>query len=183
MRTLADADFQDGVLSRNDMIGIFQQVEQAGPVDVAEFADLKAIVSQTSLFGDADYVQNLSSDVILGNSANAHYQGQPLGNLVVGSSATQLDDLVGKWFLGTDHPLGTSDWGPTYAYQAVAGQLFVNGPSYSDVRQGGVGGLLFSRGFIGNGAPESGCHHEYVHCEWRRHLHGFASTRAARRNM
>ena len=33
------------------------------------------------------YVQVLASDVVNGNAANATYQGQPLGNLAVGSSA------------------------------------------------------------------------------------------------
>ena len=46
------------------------------------------------------YVQVLAGDVVNGNPANANYQGQPLGNLAVGSSAAQLNDLVNKWFYG-----------------------------------------------------------------------------------
>ena len=55
-----------------------------------------------------NYVAVLASDVVQGNPANANYQGQPLGNLANQSSeqamATALDDLVGKWFYGTDLP-------------------------------------------------------------------------------
>ena len=50
------------------------------------------------------YVQVLAGDVVNGNPANAHYQGAPLGNLAAGSSAAQLDDLIDKWFYGTDLP-------------------------------------------------------------------------------
>ena len=109
-----------------------------------EMSDLQAIVNDTALFGGANYVQVLSSDVVLGNTANAHYQGAALGNLAVGSSATQLTDLVDKWFLGTDHPTGTDDFGNTYSYSQVSGVLFgANGPSYTDVRQGEIGDCYF----------------------------------------
>jgi Calpain family cysteine protease len=144
IRTLADADFQDGVLSRTEMIGLFRQVEQAGAITSTEQSDLTAIVTDTSLFGGFDYVQVLSSDIVLGNTANAHYQGAALGNLAVGSSATQLEDLVDKWFFGTDHPVGTDDFGNTYSYRQVSGILFgANGPSYTDVQQGEIGDCYF----------------------------------------
>ena len=100
-------------------------------------------MTNSSLFGGSDYVQVLSSDIVLGNTANAHSQGQTLGNLAAGSHATQLEELVDKWFLGTDHPLGTADTGGTYSYSQVSGQLFVNGVSYTDVRQGMVGDCYF----------------------------------------
>jgi Calpain family cysteine protease len=143
IRTLAKADFTDGVLSRADMIGLFRKIEQLGAVTSTQLADLKAIVNNTSLFGTLGYVQVLSSDIVLGNTANAHYQGAALGNLAVGFTAAKLEKLVDKWFYGADHPLGTSDWGPTYSYRQVSGQLFVNGVSYTDVRQGGLGDCYF----------------------------------------
>jgi hypothetical protein len=143
IRTLADTDYQDGVLSRADMMGLFRGVEQLGVVTATELSDLTNIISNSSLFGGLNYVQVLSSDIVLGNAANAHYLGTTLGNLAVGSSATQLEDLVDKWFLGTDHPLGKADTGAIFSYSAVSGQLFVNGPSYSDVRQGLVSDCYF----------------------------------------
>lgn len=39
--------------------------------------------------------------------------------------------------------MGTSDWGPTYGYANASGSLFVNGVSYTDVYQGGLGDCYF----------------------------------------
>jgi hypothetical protein len=155
IRTLASTDFQDGALSRTDMISIFRQVEAAGALTSAELTDLKAIVAHAAFFTHACYVEVLSEDIVLGNAANAHYQGATLGNLAVGSSAAKLEDLVDKWFLGSDLPVATSDWVDTngqditYTYSHVAGQLFVkqagtaNAVSYTDVQQGGIGDCYF----------------------------------------
>jgi hypothetical protein len=143
IRNLGKSDIQDGVLSRSDMLSIFSAVEKAGSVTANEFNDLKTIVGYAALFTGVGYVQVLSSDVVTGNTANAHYQGKTLGNLKAGSSVTQLTQLVSKWFLGADHPVGKSDWGPTYSYRQVSGQLFVNGVSYTDVQQGGLGDCYF----------------------------------------
>ena len=144
IRALADADFATGsTLTRNEMIALFTQVEKAGAVTQTEFNDLKAIVSDSTLFGSLNYVQVLSEDVVLGNAANATYLGKNLGNLAVGSSAANLTKLVDKWFLGTDLPVGTSDWGPTYGYAQANGTLFVNGPAYTDIYQGGLGDCYF----------------------------------------
>jgi len=38
---------------------------------------------------------------VLGNGANAHYQGTTLGNLTGGATAAKLDKLVHKWFFGS----------------------------------------------------------------------------------
>jgi hypothetical protein len=96
-------------------------------------SDLQLIVNTASLFGSLDYVDKLASKIVLGNVANANYQGGALGNLAVGSSAAQLELLVDKWFLGTDHPAAAS------GYSVVTGPLFQNGAAYTDVAQGGVG--------------------------------------------
>ncbi len=144
IRLQAKADAASGALTRNEMISLFQQVEKAGAVTVTEFNDLKLIANNASLFGSLTYVQVLSDDVVLGNAANATYLGGKLGNLAVGSSATTLTDLVGKWFQGTDLPLGTSDWGPTYGYANASGALYGSGgPVYTDIYQGGLGDCYF----------------------------------------
>ncbi len=143
LKNLAKQDYTDGVLGRTDMIGLFRQVALDGTVTFTEFGDLQLIINNASLFTGVSFVQQLAADVVLGNAANAHYLGQTLGNLKVGSNGTQLNNLVGKWFLGTDHPLGKSDWGTTFGYRQVSGTLFVNGASYTDVRQGGLGDCYF----------------------------------------
>jgi hypothetical protein len=144
IRNLTVQDLQrDSDLTRTDMMGILRQVEQAGAVTAAEFTDLKAVVQNSTLFVGLAYVQQLAGNVVLGNVANAHYQGAALGNLHAGSTATQLETLVDKWFLGTDHPLGSSSWGPIYAYRTVSGKLFAHSPLFTDVDQGGLGDCYF----------------------------------------
>lgn len=91
----------DGKLGRNEMMLIMRSVLDGGTVDANELSDLRKIVSS---FQMDDYVKNLSTKVTFGSSANAFYQGENLGNLVAGSSATHLDKLIGKWFLGNDLP-------------------------------------------------------------------------------
>jgi hypothetical protein len=94
----------DGQLSRNDMMLLFRSATDNSTVDSQELADLRTIINNSGRFQMPDYVKNLSTKVAFGHSANALYQGGSLGNLVAGSSATQLDKLIGKWFLGNDLP-------------------------------------------------------------------------------
>jgi len=127
----------DGSLDRGDLMQILLTVgNEDGVVDATEFKDLKTLVADASIFHIPGYVAALAGYVVDGNPANAHYQGQPLGNLSAGSSTTILHDLVDKWFLGTDHPAVT---GTGITYRTVAGSLFVNGPSYTDMFQGNLG--------------------------------------------
>jgi Calpain family cysteine protease len=126
----------DHTFSRADMLSLFQTVESAGAITSSEMTDLKTIVSNATVLGMPAYVQNLASKVVNGDPANADYLGKPLGNLAVGSSAGQLEALVGKWFLGTDHPAVNAS-GLTYMY--TSGSLFgPNGPQYTNVVQGEV---------------------------------------------
>jgi hypothetical protein len=131
----------DGSLSRNDMLAIFKQVESAGALTSTELTDLRTIVSNATLLGMPGYVQNLAGKVVNGNPANADYLGQTLGNLAVGSSATQLTNLVNKWFLGTDLPTVDKS-GLTYT--SAAGTLFGSaGPVDTNVVQGEVADCYF----------------------------------------
>jgi len=143
IRILAKSDFSDGVISRTEMLGVLRQVEKDGALTSVEMTDLQSLVKNASLFSGVAYVQTLAGDIVLGNVANAHYLGGALGNLTVGSSAAQLEKLVDKWFLGADHPLGNSAWGPTYSYQTASGKLFAHAPVYTDVCQGGIGDCYF----------------------------------------
>ncbi len=67
-----------------------------------------------------------------------------LGNLAVGSTATQLGELNGKWLLGTDLPSSTVSMSGAatfkVTYSAENESLFAaSGPSMSDVNQGYLG--------------------------------------------
>ena len=125
----------DGSLSRNDMMSILRSAgSDDSRVDAVEMADFRTILAHAAQYQLQDYVRSLTTYVVNGNQANASFQGQALGNLAAGSSAAQLNKLVDKWFLGADHPNADG-----YGYQAYAGQLFVNGPAYTDIEQGQVG--------------------------------------------
>ena len=137
LRSLGNTLYIDGLLDRNDMLALFASAEDGDAVDATEFSDLQAIVNNTALFGTSESVWKLSSYIVSGNTANAKYQGQTLGNLVAGSSATQLANLVNKWYLGLDRPA------TPYGYALASGTLFVNGPSYSDIDQGSLNNCAF----------------------------------------
>ncbi|BAY26378.1 peptidase S8/S53 [Calothrix sp. NIES-2100] len=144
----------DGNLSRNDMIALLRNAKDGAVIDAKELTDLRRIVSNASRFTMQDYVQALSGYVVNGNPANQWWTGgtttrTALGNLYAGSSDTQMEKLIGKWFLGSDRPdllakgdiargnEGTSTSGKTY--RAVSGSLFQNGISAEDIRQGTAG--------------------------------------------
>ena len=130
-----------GSITRADMIQILDAVAANGEVTASELADLKTIVNtDAATLNMPGYVQVLASDVVDGNTANATYLGKSLGNLAAGSSATQLSDLVGKWFLGTDLPTLTSS---SYVYETTAGSLFPTTPSDKNEFQGELGDCYF----------------------------------------
>ena len=134
----------DGNLNRTDMITILRSAGNDGTVNATELADLRLLVSNATTLGMADYVRVLASNVVNASVANAKYLGAALGNLAAGSTATQLNNLVDKWFLGTDRPVATPYGGGTaYTYTLAAGQLFVNGAAYTDINQGNVGDCYF----------------------------------------
>ncbi len=144
LRSLVYADYLRGrSLTRSDMLGIFTEVEADRTVSAGEFHDLKALVANPTLLSIPNYVAWLAAAVINGDGdANQPFEGRVLGNLAAGDTGDKLSMLVGKWFLGTDHPSTISpDTNGTYAYQSVTGvPLFSgNGPSYQDVQQGYLG--------------------------------------------
>ncbi len=128
----------DGSINRADMIRILDCVESesSGVVDAADFNDLKTILKDASTLNIVNYVLVLANDVVNGSPANAHYLGQPLGNLTAGSSDAKLEDLIDKWFYGTDLPATGG-----YSYDTgTAGTLYgASGPSHADEEQGDLG--------------------------------------------
>lgn len=143
LRALLKTNYADAKLSRAEILGVFAHVKKDGAVSTTEFSDLAATANNASLYTSVEYVGVLTKNVVLGNIANAKYQGTTLGNLKAGSSAAQLDKLVGKWFLGADRP--TANYGgTTFAYASAKGTLFgAGGPKYADVVQGMVGDCYF----------------------------------------
>jgi hypothetical protein len=180
VRAVAQAEFaRDGALTRNDMLSIFSQVEQDGVVSGGEFFSLEMIVNCAATLNMSTPVSYLTSQVVNGDPANAHYQGQAVGNLSAGSPAWQLQDLVNKWFLGQDLPIAKGGDGTVYSYAAVSGHLYslagtafgytpVPGtafnpylgdpaPSYQDISQGKIGTCYFlaALGEVALDSPQS----------------------------
>jgi hypothetical protein len=130
----------DSSISRTEMIALLRSAGNDGSIDASELADLRFVVSNASSFGVAEYVKVLASNVVNSNAANARYQGANLGNLAAGSSQTTLNNLVNKWFLGTDVPTLTSS---SLQYRTTSGVLFGGNPSTSNMKQGAVGDCYF----------------------------------------
>ena len=123
----------------------------AGGMSVSEFRGLQFLASELNTAGGIQtsaYVQQIFDNVVKGNSANATWRGGAatavaLGNLTAASSQTQVNELIGKWFLGADLP-STAVSGMTGAYQAVSTPLFsAGGPVLTDINQGDVGDCYF----------------------------------------
>jgi hypothetical protein len=127
----------DGNLSRNDMISIFHDAKDGSIIDSFELTDFRTIVSNDTRFNMADYVKVLSNKIANGNVANTNSE---IGNLYAGSSSTQMESLIGKWFLGTDRPDLTSS---SYSYRSVSGSLFQNGINANDIDQNALGDCYF----------------------------------------
>ena len=132
--TLTRSLAADGNLSRNDMISIFSDAKDGSVIDANELTDLRTLVSNSTLFTMADSVKVLSNKIANSDVANTR---SGIGNLFVSSSDTQMENLIGKWFLGTARPVASG----TYSY--VSGSLFQNGLSADDVDQGAVGDCYY----------------------------------------
>ncbi|MBW4610600.1 MAG: pre-peptidase C-terminal domain-containing protein [Hassallia sp. WJT32-NPBG1] len=122
--------FADNVLDRNDIISILREGKDNSVVDATEVKDLRTLVSNASYLKIPEHVRVLANKVVNGDVANQKYQGNTLGNLDVGSSDIQLENLISKWFYGSDRPT------TSYTYQYASGSLFQNGISYQDIKQG-----------------------------------------------
>jgi len=136
LANLVQSYFADGSITRPEMIQLLRAAGNNGTVDANELADLRYVVSNATTFNIADYVKVLASNVVNTNLANSLYQGTAAGNLATGSTSTLLNNLVDKWFLGTDRPTLTSG---SLNYRAASGTLFVGAPAYANEKQGMLG--------------------------------------------
>ena len=133
-----------------------------GLVSRAEFNDLQTIASNLNdTIQTSDYVVSLFTQLVDGSPANANWTGgagsaAPLGNLQVGTTAAQLTELIGKWFLGSDLPDPTAQGAtssvtisPTYQSFTTLPLFAANGvPTVADINQGDVGDCELCAGMI-----------------------------------
>jgi len=132
------------------MLSILQQ-DAVGGMTAKKFAALKSLASSFNVTGGistSGYIQYISNALVNGNAANATWTGgqttsSSLGNLTASSSQAQVNQLIGKWFLGTDLPsssvnIGNGPFRVTYSTSSAS--LFASsGPSMTDVNQGRLG--------------------------------------------
>ena len=130
------------------------------PMNATVFSELTAVADDLTSgeISASRYVKQMFDNVVLGNSANAYWNGGSddevtLGDLSATSRPWEFKDLIRKWFLGTDLPGVASAPGVTLApwessddtsYQASSLPLFTSaGPQITDVNQGQVGDCWF----------------------------------------
>ena len=140
LSSLVNGYYGDGLIDRTDMMAILRSAGVDGMVSATELADFRFLVSSTTPYTMPEYVRGLATDVVNASPANLRYKGQTAGNLSAGSSSTLLNNLVDKWFLGTDEPALTTS---QLTYQTTAGNLFNGTPSRADARQGNLGDCYF----------------------------------------
>jgi hypothetical protein len=140
VRSLANTLHSDNSISRAEMIQLLRSAGTDGSVSQVELEDLRWVVSTSGGFFMPVYVRELARDVVNSNAANLRYKGQNAGNLAAGSSGVQLNNLVDKWFMGSDEP---AILGSGISYQNATGNLFNGTPSRNDGRQGYLGDCYF----------------------------------------
>lgn len=117
-------------------------------VTLSELTDLQTIViNLNNGVTTSAYLTGIMSSLVLGDTMNATWTGGAatsvlLGNLATGFTATKFNELIGKWFLGTDLPSSKvyMDGSFSVSYSASFSPVFgTHGPSASDVNQGYLG--------------------------------------------
>ena len=126
---LIATDYADKVISRSEAIEVFASIADKGKVDAKEIADIRQFV-KLNMPEDVKYF----SKSMLSNPANRTVS--PLAN---GSTAANVFKLIDKWFLGKDRPVAATET----TYKPVSGNLFVDGVSTDDARQGRVADCYF----------------------------------------
>ncbi len=149
-------DLQSGSLSYSADLSILEDAAVGG-MTASKFSTLQTFASELNTTGGisvSPYVQQITDDVIFGNSANATWNGGAatatlLGNLTATSTQPQADDLIGEWFLGTNlpslnlAPVGQENLNPTYKASTLPLYGPSGGPTYQDVNQGYLGDCYF----------------------------------------
>ncbi|MCC8984567.1 C2 family cysteine protease, partial [Bradyrhizobium acaciae] len=152
----ADGDFTDA-----EAIQLLADVANRGSVTANELNSLQVIAANlNSGLSTSSYVFHLFVQLVDGNPANATWTGGTtsvaLGNLQVGTTSTQMSELIGKWFQGTDLPdptlppdAASSGW-TLQGYSAVVGPLYssAGAATVNDVCQGASGDCELMSGLI-----------------------------------
>jgi hypothetical protein len=145
-----------GSLGYSSVLSILDDAAVGG-MTASKFSTLQAFAAELNKPGGIavpSYVQQITDDVILGNSANATWNGgssaaTKLGNLSATSTQTQVGELIGMWFAGANLPslnlsaIGESNLNPTYKASTLPLYGPAGAPTYKDVSQGYLGDCYF----------------------------------------
>jgi hypothetical protein len=136
--TLARSASSDRDLSRNEMLGIFRDIQDGGIIDAIEWGDIGTLVKNAtgSLFSMKDHVHYLSTKVVTETVANM-------------AANVFNHSVMGKWFLGTIGPKAeftqkssqAPDVTHSLQYKQATGSLFGihNQARISGIDQGSIG--------------------------------------------
>lgn len=152
LSNLVQSYYDDGEIDRTEMMALIRSTVTDGTINSVELADLRYLTSAQTNFQMPAHVRELARSLVSSNPANLRYRGQSLGNLIAGSTATHVNNLVDKWFLGTDDPTLT---GSGVSYRNATGSLFVGLPAISQSRQGILGDCYFIASMISIGAKNA----------------------------
>ena len=149
-------DLQNGSLSYSADLSILEDAATGG-MTASKFSTLQTFASELNTTGGISvsaYVQQITDDVIFGNSANATWNGgaaaaTTLGNLAATSTQSQADELIGELFLGANLPslnlaqVDQENLGPTYQNSTLPLYGPSGAPTIQDVNQGYLGDCYF----------------------------------------
>jgi Calpain family cysteine protease len=159
VQTDVQAAVAAGGFTYSNMLTLLQDVAKSvtaagtsttpGALTASQLSSLQAVAAHLNNGVSCDdYLASIFQQCVDGSPMNADWTGgsataTALGNLAIGSSATQINELIGKWFLGTDLPEPGAA-----SYQNYTAPLFgpTGGPSTSDVMQGETGDCEFLSG-------------------------------------
>ena len=148
----------DKVFSKSELQGLLSSVGKGG-VTSNELTELRKLSTDLNGYLSSttkDYYSYIFNSVVNGSVANNFYTAgttsRSLGNLSVGSSESQVNTLISKWFGGSDRPtplvLGDTanqynNPSSSYYYKLMTGSLFENGACATDISQGSAGTCYF----------------------------------------
>jgi hypothetical protein len=136
-----------GTLTYSGALQILNDVASKGAVTSSELSDLKLIGTEFNTnISVSSCVASIYSQLVSGSPANGTWTGGTnapvaLGNLQVGTTQIQMNELIGKWFLGTDLPDPTKTSGAVPTYYVPKWNLYgqTGLPQITDVNQGNTG--------------------------------------------
>jgi Calpain family cysteine protease len=153
IRTDMTAADVNGTVSYAGLLKVLTDIDatlsSTSKLTASQLADLKTIAANLNNgMSTSSYLTYEMQALVNGNAANATWTGGAasavtLGNLAVGFNATQLSELIGKWFQGTDLAssrviLGSTSFSVSYSTSTKA--LFASGgASMNDINQGYLG--------------------------------------------